>query len=273
MLLITGSNGQLGTELSKLLPDALFADYEVLDITDSDAVANYVKKHKVDAVINCAAYTAVDKAEDEVDQATAVNVDGPRILSQHIPKIIHISTDYVFGVSGDAPITTDYPTEPKSVYGRTKLEGERQVLENAETAIIIRTGWLYSTHGSNFLKTMQRLGAEKESINVVSDQVGTPTYAADLASAIVKILPKIKEGQKDVYHFANEGACSWYDFAVEIMKSSGYNCSVYPISSSEYPTRAERPSYSVLDKSKIKSDFGLEIDHWQEALKRCLKQF
>lgn len=273
MLLVTGSNGQLGKELSKLLPDALFASREELDITDDNAILEYVKEHDVDTVINCAAYTAVDKAEDDVELATKVNVDGPRILSQHIPKIIHISTDYVFDGSGNSPITTDHLAEPKSVYGRTKLEGERQVLENAETAIIIRTAWLYSSYGNNFLKTMHSLGVQKESINVVSDQVGTPTYAADLAEAIVKILPQIKNGQNDVYHFANEGACSWYDFAVEIMKCSGYNCAVNPIPSSEYPTTAKRPSYSVLDTSKIKSDFGLEIDHWKEALKRCLKQF
>lgn len=272
MFLITGSNGQLGTELSKLLPEALLTDVADLDITDEAAVKAYVENHEVDTIINCAAYTAVDKAEDDEELAAKINIDGPRNLAKSGAKVVHISTDYVFDGSGHKPYQPEDKANPVSVYGRTKLAGEQEVLKYAKEAVIIRTAWLYSPYGNNFVKTMRRLGAEKESLNVVADQIGTPTYAADLAAAIVRILPQISTANKGVYHFTNEGVCSWYDFARKIMELSGLDCTVKPIPSSAYPTKATRPFYSVLDKSKIKQTFNIEIEHWEEGLKRCLKQ-
>jgi len=272
MFLITGANGQLGTELSKLLPGAILTDVNELDITSESGVQNFVAKNKVDTIINCAAYTAVDKAEDNVELATKINVDGPRNLAKSGARLIHISTDYVFDGTAHKPYSPEDAAKPVSVYGRTKLAGEKAVLQYAPMATIIRTAWLYSPYGNNFVKTMRRLGAEKESINVVSDQIGTPTYAGDLAKAIVQILPQMAPENKGVYHFTNEGVCSWYDFANEIMKLSGLKCVVNPISSAQYPTRANRPFYSVLDKSKIKEVFDIKIQHWSSALEQCLRQ-
>lgn len=271
-VLVTGANGQLGTELKKLIPDAIFADVDMLDITDLEAVKNFVAGNQIDMIVNCAAYTAVDKAEDEVELAKKVNEDGPRNLALSGAKIIHVSTDYVFDGLGHKPYTPTDETKPISVYGKTKRAGELAVLENASSAIIIRTAWLYSPYGNNFVKTMRRLGAERETLNVVADQVGTPTYAGDLAQAITEIIPQVKEGQKGVYHFTNEGVCSWYDFARKIMDLSGLNCQVNPIPSSAYPTKATRPFYSVLSKETIKNDFGIKIAHWEDGLKRCLKE-
>ena len=273
MFLITGSNGQLGSELKKLLPEAVFADVDMLDITDAEAVKNFVKAKNIDTIINCAAYTAVDKAEDEPELARRINVDGPANLAASGAKLIHISTDYVFDGCGHRPYKPDDEACPVSVYGKTKLEGEKKVLERAETAVIIRTAWLYSEFGNNFVKTMRRLGAEKESLNVVSDQIGTPTYAFDLAQAIVNILPQLSSEKKGIYHFTNEGISSWYDFAVEIMAISRLKCKVLPIPTEAYPTKAKRPFYSVLDKSKIKNTFNLDIPYWKESLKKCLQQF
>lgn len=273
MYLITGSRGQLGQELAKLLPDAILTDADTLDITDADAVCTFVRKHNIDTIINCAAYTAVDKAEDDEATAARVNISGPENLAKSGAKIIHISTDYVFDGTGHMPYEPSDAPNPVSVYGRTKLAGERAVLENAKSAVIIRTAWLYSPYGNNFVKTMRRLGAEKESINVVCDQIGTPTYAGDLAAAIVKILPNMRDNMHEIYHFTNDGVCSWYDFACAIMELSGLKCHVNPIPSSQYPTRATRPFYSVLSKQKIKNDFNLTIPHWREALIKCLKQF
>lgn len=272
MFLITGSNGQLGIELAKLLPRALLTDVADLDITDKTAVKAYVEAHDIDTIINCAAYTAVDKAEDNEALAAKINIEGPRNLALSGAKVVHISTDYVFDGTGHMPYQPEDEAHPVSVYGRTKLAGEQEVLKYAKEAIIIRTAWLYSPYGDNFVKTMRRLGAEKESLNVVADRIGTPTYAADLATAIVQILPQMNEQNKGVYHFTNEGVCSWYDFARKIMELSGLNCKVNPIPSSAYPTTATRPFYSVLDKSKIKQAFNLEIQHWEEGLKQCLKQ-
>lgn len=273
MLLITGAKGQLGTELSKLLPDAIVSDVSDLDITDKTAVNTYVKEHNVDTIINCAAYTAVDKAEADTELANKINVIGPKNLAQSGAKIIHISTDYVFDGTSYRPYSETDAPHPVSVYGKTKLAGERAVLDNAKSAIIIRTAWLYSPYGNNFVKTMRRLGAEKSSLRVVCDQVGTPTYAGDLAQAIVDILPQFKEGHRGVYHFSNQGVCSWYDFAVEIMKQSGLSCQVVPIETRDYPTAATRPFYSVLNKSKIIAEFNVNIPHWKESLEKCLKQF
>ena len=272
MYLITGSKGQLGTELSKLLPDAICADIDILDITDENAVKNFVRDNNIDVIINCAAYTAVDKAETDIELATKINVDGPRNLAKSGAKVIHISTDYVFDGTGHRPYNPDEKTNPVSVYGKTKRAGEVAVLENADVAVVIRTAWLYSPYGNNFVKTMRRLGAEKDSLNVVADQIGTPTYAADLADAIVKILPQITSENSGVYHFTNEGVCSWYDFANEIMELSNLKCVVNPIKSSQYPTPAARPFYSVLDKDKIKQVFGINITHWKDGLKRCISE-
>lgn len=273
MYLITGCNGQLGTELKKRLPGAICADVDMLDITDAVAVDKFVRENNVDLIINCAAYTAVDKAEDDIELATKINIDGPRNLAKTGAKIIHISTDYVFDGVGYKPYVTDDETNPISVYGKTKRAGELAVLENALVAVVIRTAWLYSPYGNNFVKTMRRLGAERDSINVVSDQIGTPTYAGDLADAIVQIIPQMTRENSGVYHFTNMGVCSWYDFASEIMEKSGLDCVVNPIKSSEYPTRAVRPFYSVLDKSKIQTVFNIKIDHWKKGLEKCLKQF
>lgn len=270
MYLITGCKGQLGTELSKLLPNAICADIDVLDITDEKAVEDFVRENNIDVIINCAAYTAVDKAESDIDLAEKINIFGPKNLAKTGAKIIHISTDYVFDGTNHKPYQPDEKTNPVSVYGKTKRNGELVVLENAEIAVIIRTAWLYSEYGNNFVKTMRRLGAEKSEINVVSDQIGSPTYAADLANAIVKIIPQMNKENSGIYHFTNEGICSWYDFAKEIMEMSELKCLVKPIKSSQYPTAAARPFYSVLDKDKIKSVFGININHWKDSLKKCI---
>ena len=273
MYLITGCNGQLGTELKKRLPNAICADVDTLDITDGMAVDKFVRENNVDLIINCAAYTAVDNAEDNPDLAGKINIDGPRNLARTGAKIIHISTDYVFDGMGYRPYSEMDETSPISVYGKTKRAGELAVMENADVAIVIRTAWLYSPYGNNFVKTMRCLGTERDVINVVSDQIGTPTYAGDLADAIVQIIPQMKPENSGVYHFTNMGVCSWYDFAVEIMEKSGLKCVVNPIKSSEYPTRAVRPFYSVLDKSKIQNVFNVKIDHWKKGLDKCIEQF
>ena len=272
MFLVVGANGQLGNELRLLLQNkAEYVDKDKLDITDRQAVLEFVRPEKYQAVINCAAYTAVDKAEDDKDLAYKINVDGPENLASTAVPLIHISTDYVFDGQKYTPYTESDTPNPQSVYGRTKLAGEKAVLSTANTAIVIRTAWLYSEFGNNFVKTMRRLGAERESLNVVFDQVGTPTYAKDLAQAIVNILPRIKSNTREIYHFSNEGVCSWYDFAVEIMGQSALSCQINPIESFQYPTKATRPFYSVLNKGKIKSDFGLSIRHWSRALRECIK--
>lgn len=272
-ILITGANGQLGTELKKLIPDAIFTDVAELDITNLDTVKNFVSNNHIEIIINCAAYTAVDKAEDDVELAKKINEYGPRNLALSGAKIIHISTDYVFDGKNYQPYLPEDSANPVSVYGKTKRAGELAVLDNAEVAIVIRTAWLYSAYGNNFVKTMRRLGSERESLNVVVDQVGTPTFAGDLAQAIVDILPQINATNKGIYHYTNEGVCSWYDFATEIMNLSGLHCKVNPIPSSAYPTKATRPFYSVLSKEKIKNVFNIEIPHWKESLVKCLKQF
>lgn len=273
MLLITGANGQLGNELRLLLGDnALYTDYAELDITDAEAVRAFVNAHQVDMIVNCAAYTAVDKAESDEEKAYAINAVGPANLAQAGVPLIHVSTDYVFDGASCRPYVEDDVPNPATVYGRTKLAGEKHVLENADTALVIRTAWLYSSFGNNFVKTMLRLGAERDSLNVVFDQVGTPTYARDLAMAIVRIMPQLKPGMKGIYHFSNEGVCSWYDFAVRIMDKAGLPCRVKPIESVDYPTPAKRPFYSVLNKGKIKAAFGVEIPHWEKSLDDCLKK-
>lgn len=314
MYLITGANGQLGRCLSPLLPkeQTILTDVvsgvenenlanervvKALDITNLDAVKSFVKENNVNCIINCAAYTAVDKAEDEEELAQKINAVGPMNLGlSNVETLIHVSTDYVFDGNACRPLTPDDKVNPVSAYGRTKLQGEEDLFANAQgNAIIIRTAWLYSNFGNNFVKTMRRLGAEKASLNVVADQVGTPTFAEDLAQAIVSVInglehktvklsPKNADNEsygsrsdathiREIYHFSNEGVCSWYDFAVAIMRGSKLSCKVNPIPSSAFPTKTKRPFYSVLDKSKIKEHFGIEIPHWQESLNKCLSQF
>lgn len=274
MFLIVGADGQLGSALLEVLGGrAAGVDRAQLDITDAAAVSAFLAKNRFEAVVNCAAYTAVDKAEDEPELAAKINVEGARNLAAAGTPLIHVSTDYVF--SGDAcrPYRESDAPAPRSVYGKTKFAGERAVLETAGTACVVRTAWLYSPVGNNFVKTMRRLGAERASLGVVFDQVGTPTCAADLAEAIAAMLPRLRAGTREIYHFTNEGVCSWYDFAKAVMELSELSCEVRPILSEDYPTKAARPHFSVLDKSKIKRDFGLKIPHWRDALARCLKNF
>lgn len=273
MFLVVGANGQLGNELRLILKEkARYVDRDELDITDAEAVKHFFAADTYEAIINCAAYTAVDKAEADAKAAELINVKGPENLAKTGVPLIQVSTDYVFDGCSCHPYTEEDEPRPNSVYGVTKLAGEKAALEYADAAVIIRTAWLYSAFGNNFVKTMQRLGAERDSLNVVFDQVGTPTYARDLALAIVEILPKLKNGMKEVYHFSNEGVCSWYDFACEIMKLSGLQCKVSPIESKDYPTPAKRPFYSVLNKGKIRKDFNMKINHWADSLAECLEK-
>jgi len=271
MLLVTGVNGQLGNELRLLLKDrAVYVGRDELDITDEAAVCKFLDGQNFDFVINCAAYTAVDKAEDDFEAADHINRLGPALLAKYGQRIIQVSTDYVFDGTAHLPYKEEDAVNPLSVYGSTKLAGEEAVLAEADTAVVIRTAWLYSSFGANFVKTMRRFGAERDSLGVIFDQIGTPTYAADLAAAIVTMLPQIKPGMKEVYHYSNEGVASWYDFAVTIMRESGLSCEVRPLETCEYPTKAIRPAYSVLNKAKIKRDFGIVVPHWMDGLKRCI---
>jgi len=273
MWLVTGANGQLGSELRRIVPDALFADAATLDITDARRVLDFVHAHDIDLIINCAAYTAVDRAESEAEAAHLVNAVGPKNLAAAGVPLIHVSTDYVFDGKGCKPYRPSDATRPLSVYGKTKLDGERAVLGTAKTAVIIRTQWLYSAYGNNFVKTMRRLGTERGAVNVVADQIGTPTWAHDLAAAIVKVARELKPGVRSVYHYSNSGACSWYDFAHAIMELSGIKCVVHPIKTEQYPTPAARPPYSVLDKDDIVRDFGVTVPHWRDSLKMALAEF
>lgn len=272
MYLVVGALGQLGNELREILKNkAVYVDRDELDIISESAVEAFFSENKFEAIINCAAYTAVDKAEEDTYLARKINVEGVKNLAKTGVPLVHVSTDYVFNGENFRPYVETDATNPQSVYGETKLEGEIAVVKEASTAVIIRTSWLYSTFGNNFVKTMRRLGSERETLNVIFDQIGTPTYARDLAQAIVDILPQMKKGTKEIYHFSNEGVCSWYDFATEIMELSGLKCEVLPIETKDYPTPAKRPFYSVLNKGKIKKDFGIKINHWKESLKDCIK--
>lgn len=281
-ILVTGANGQLGCELRRLggasPNDYIFTDVAELDITDAKAVDAMVGSERVDVIINCAAYTNVDRAEEEALVAEKINAHAvgnlARAAKKHNATLFHISTDYVFGDEGNTPLSEDMPTRPLGVYGRTKLQGEQAIAESGCKAIIIRTAWLYSEFGNNFLKTMLRLTAEREHINVVFDQVGSPTYAGDLALAIFSIVEgDMFAGREGIYHFSDEGVCSWYDFAVEIARAVGNSrCNIEPCRSKDFPTKATRPSYSVLDKDKIKRVFGIAIPHWRESMFYCLKR-
>jgi len=284
-ILITGSNGQLGNEIQVLASQYSamqfeYTDVDTLDISDIDALEKKVKEFAPNFIVNCAAYTAVDKAETDKDMALLVNKTAPSNLAKISKKnnctLIHVSTDYVFNGQNYKPYSEDMPTSPNSVYGDTKLEGELEVQNNCDDYMIIRTSWLYSTFGNNFVKTMLRLGKERDKLGVIFDQVGTPTYARDLASAILQIIEKITNKEVSeyagIYHFSDEGACSWYDFSKEIFTFAGITCNVNPIETKDYPTPASRPHYSVLNKAKIKNTFKITIPHWKESLENCLKQ-
>jgi dTDP-4-dehydrorhamnose reductase len=284
-ILITGAYGQLGNEINCLTDkypewQFLFTDVDSLDITNESALEIWFQNNKPKYVVNCAAYTAVDKAETDIETANKVNALAPKLLGKFSKKfdakLIHISTDYVFDGEAFTPYSEETEVNPKSIYGETKLKGEQNCFEENPESVIIRTSWLYSTFGNNFVKTMLRLARERDKLNVVYDQIGTPTYAADLANAILSVI-QISEGEPEkfvpgIYHYSNEGVASWYDFAKAIFEISGVNCTVLPVRSVEFPTPAKRPNYSVLDKAKIKNKFGITIPYWRDSLKICIER-
>ena len=284
-ILVTGSNGQLGSEIKDLATkyanfNCYFTDSIDLDICNSGTLEHYIKDNKIEAVINCAAYTAVDKAEQEAELAKKVNVTGVLNLVNAIAKLngklIHISTDYVFDGNSFLAYQESDEVNPIGVYGNTKRSGELAVINADIDGIVIRTSWLYSSYGNNFVKTMLHLGKVKKSLNVIFDQIGTPTYAKDLAKTCLDILSisdstSISKKGK-IYHYSNEGVASWYDFAIAIMTLGKVNCHVKPVETKNYPTLAKRPQYSVLNKSKIKSDFKIKISHWRDSLENCIKK-
>ena len=279
-ILITGANGQLGNEMRVLSAENpeytyFFTDVAELDICNEQAVQDFVKANNIHVIVNCAAYTAVDNAEDNVELCTKLNADAVGYLAKAAEgngaEFIQISTDYVFDGTAHIPYQETEPTCPNSVYGKTKLAGEQNALSLCSRSMVIRTAWLYSTFGNNFVKTMIRLGKERDSLGVIFDQVGTPTYARDLARAI---FAAIRQGVvPGVYHFSNEGVCSWYDFTKAIHRLAGITtCSVKPLHTSEYPTKAKRPHYSVLDKTKIKETYHIEIPYWMDSLQSCIAE-
>ena len=279
-ILVTGADGQLGNEMQVLAKENpqhtyYFTDVQELDICDKQAVWAYIAEKRIELIVNCAAYTAVDKAEDNPELAYKLNCEAAKELASAAQfngaAMIQVSTDYVFDGTAHIPYTEEEPTCPASVYGSTKLAGEQNVMDHCEKAMVIRTAWLYSIYGNNFVKTMIRLGQERDSLGVIFDQIGTPTYANDLAQAIFAAINKgVVRG---IYHFSDEGVCSWYDFTIAIHRLAGIaSCKVKPLHTADYPAKAPRPHYSVLDKTKIKDTFGIEIPHWEESLKRCINQ-
>lgn len=283
VILITGSDGQLGNELRTLSKnyygyDFIFTDIGSLDLTDNDKLKDFIKTTDPGWIINCAAYNLVDKAESEPESAMLVNAVAVKNIAEAIKgedrRLIHISSDYVYEGNGCVPYHELSETNPQSAYGRSKLAGEKNALQHP-SSMIIRTSWLYSSFGNNFVKTMLRLGRERESLNVVFDQTGTPTYAADLAAGIMHIVSGVIRNQlafnSGIYNYSNEGACTWFDFATEIFREAKYKCAVKPVLSSEFRQAARRPSYSVMDKSKIRENFDLNIPHWRQSLVRCMK--
>ena len=279
-ILVTGSKGQVGSELQELAGsyeyNFYFTDRDSLDITDKESIAAFVKDNRVDVIINAAAYTAVDRAEEDQTNADKVNHLATKYLAEIAKekniRLVHISTDYVFDGKNYKPYNEDDKTNPNGVYGETKLAGEKAMQEaNPKNSIIIRTSWVYSSFGANFVKTMLRLGKEREQLGVIFDQVGTPTYAKDLAQAILDIIPNIKNEKVEIYHYSNEGVLSWYDFAKEIMRMAKLDCAINPIETKEYPTPAKRPHYSLLNKAKIKKEFGITIPYFKDSLDACLK--
>lgn len=279
-ILVTGSNGQLGCEFRDLEKEYkdhkfFFTDLKELDVTDADATSNFIKKNKIEVVINCAGYTAVDQAENDKPEAMLINATGPKNLAMAAAKsnalLIHISTDYVFEGKSFKPYTENDTASPKTIYGKTKLDGEIEVIFNAKRALIIRTSWMYSSHGKNFVKTIAEKAAKEKELKVVFDQIGTPTYAGDLAKAILDIIPKVPSKiRAEIYNFSNEGVASWYDLAQSIVDYKKLKCHVVPVLTKDYPTEAIRPHYSVLNKSRIKQDFKITIPHWHQSLKKCL---
>ncbi|ATA70338.1 dTDP-4-dehydrorhamnose reductase [Capnocytophaga sputigena] len=273
-VLVTGANGQLGSEIQNnthRISNYYFSDADSLDITDARAIRAFVQQHAINLIVNCAAYTNVDKAEDDCATAEAINHTAVAHLASVCKEfqlpLIHISTDYVFGGTKNTPYSETDTTQPLGVYGRTKLAGEQAIQNSGIEHLIIRTSWLYSLRfGNNFVKTIQRLSGERPQLKVVADQVGTPTNAADLADFIVQAIENAwYRGKREVYHFSNEGVCSWYDFAVAIVAASGNVCEVLPCTSAEFPSKVTRPSYSVLDKTKLKTDFGYRIPYWRDS--------
>ena len=290
-ILVTGSNGQLGSEL-KMLNDkcsmlnyrCFFTDKEELDITKKEDIEEFVNRNSIDLIINCAAYTAVDKAESQKEITDLINHKAVAYLAQTAKEynifLIHISTDYVFDGTNYKPYKEEDKTNPQSIYGVSKLKGEEAFVNSGAKGVIIRTSWVYSSFGANFVKTMLKLGKEREELGVIYDQVGTPTYAKDLAEAILRIVDvkckmlnegNLKSNNVEVYHYSNEGVCSWYDFAKEIMKIAKIECEINPIETKDYPTPAKRPFYTVLNKSKIKREFNINIPYWKDSLDICLK--
>ncbi|WP_226797541.1 dTDP-4-dehydrorhamnose reductase [Aliarcobacter butzleri] len=279
-VLVTGSNGQVGSEIKELSKNYsynfFFTTRDDIDITNKDNIRNFCQINNINVIINCAAYTAVDRAETDIENADLINRKAVKKLSivakELNIKLIHISTDYVFDGKNFKPYCEEYKTNPQGVYGRTKLDGEIEMIKiNPKNSIIIRTSWVYSSFGNNFVKTMLRLGREKESLGVIFDQVGTPTYAKDLARTVLNILPKIDNQKVEIYNYSNEGVLSWYDFAKEIMRMVKLDCKINPIETFQYPTPAIRPHYSLLNKSKIKTTFNIEIPYWKDSLVECLK--
>ncbi|HEY5507260.1 MAG TPA: dTDP-4-dehydrorhamnose reductase [Paludibacter sp.] len=278
-ILITGSNGQLGNEMQQAavrFPDFkyIYTDVAELDICDKGALDAFVKANSVNVIVNCAAYTAVDKAEDDVELCYKINRDAVRniaeVATENKVKVVHVSTDYVFDGTNYLPYTEDMPVCPATVYGKSKLEGEQALLENCRESVILRTAWLYSSFGNNFVKTMIKLGNERDSLGVIFDQVGTPTYAADLADAILQLLSN-ETFVPGIYHFSDEGVCSWYDFTKTIHRMANITCDVKPIETKDYPARTPRPHFSVLNKGKIKSTYGISIPHWEVSLEKCIQ--
>lgn len=283
-ILVTGSNGQLGSELRELSAEYAnysftFTDVAELDITDIKGLNDFFSKEKYDFVINCAAYTAVDAAESNQDMAFKLNTTAVDLLVEMAEKygffFVQISTDYVFDGEKNVPYVEEDVPIPSSTYGKTKLEAERLIIYSDINAIVIRTAWLYSTYGKNYVKSMIKYGNERDEMNIVFDQVGTPTYARDLADTILKIIPQLQKMEKpyrEIFHFTNDGVCSWYDFTKHIYNHEGIKCKVNPIRTSDYPTPAQRPAYSVLDKSKIKKTFGIDIPYWTDSLDAMLNK-
>jgi dTDP-4-dehydrorhamnose reductase len=281
-ILITGANGQLGSEIKELSSlyknlNFTYTDIDELNITNINALEKFFSKNKFDCIINCAAYTAVDKAESEKDKAVLINVTAVKYLAEQASKqnalFVHVSTDYVFDGRNCKPYLESDLTNPKSIYGKTKLDGEVEVIFNSKNAVIFRTSWLYSSYCNNFVKTILKVSKEKGTLNVVSDQIGSPTYARDLAKAILDIVPNYKVASKfEIFNFSNEGVASWYDFAKDITEIAEIKCTVNPIETKDYPTAATRPLYSVLNKTKIKKTFNLTIPYWKDSLKECIKK-
>ena len=287
-ILVTGANGQLGSELRELVAHSAlntqqnhfyFTDKATLDITDKIALNNFCVVNRIEVIINCAAYTAVDKAENEPERANTINHLAVKYMAEvskeHNIRLIHISTDYVFDGKNYKPYTEDDTTNPQNVYGKTKLLGENAIkFVNPKNAVIIRTSWVYSSFGNNFVKTMLRLGKERDELGVIFDQVGTPTYAKDLAIAILHIIQNTehKTQNTETYHFSNEGVASWYDFAKAIFELSDITCKISPIESSEYPTPAKRPHYSLFNKKKLKKQYKIYIPYWKDALQEALQK-